>query len=61
MGITMNKHNLESITSIENLVNNVVQKSEDLKTFSEKLKEADHELLGVPSSKREFPPLVQIM
>lgn len=41
----MSKNNLDSVTSIENLVNNLIQKSEDLKTFSEKLKEADQELL----------------
>ena len=41
----MSKNNFDSVTSIENLVNNLIQKSEDLKTFSEKLKEADQELL----------------
>ena len=41
----MSKQNFDSVTSLERLVNSLIQHSDDLKTFSEKLKEADKELL----------------
>lgn len=41
----MSKQNFDSVRSLEQLVNSLIHHSDDLKIFSEKLKEADKEIL----------------